>query len=92
MPGSRCFNGIGAVLSQSCHNGEERPIVFVLRALSASEKNYEQIEEEAVALVFVVLYGRKFTLLTGHYPNHNWVLRKEFHLLPLHASNIGLFN
>ena len=66
--------GIGAVLSHVLPTGEEKPVAFVSRSLSASEKNYAQIEKEALALVFGVrrfhqyLYGRRFTLLTDHRP------------------------
>ena len=55
-------------------DGQERPIAFASRTLSASEKNYAQVEKEALSLVFGVkrfhqfLYGRKFTLVTDYKP------------------------
>ncbi|XP_060075892.1 uncharacterized protein K02A2.6-like [Ylistrum balloti] len=49
--------GVGAVISHICDNGEERPIAYASRTLSASEKNYAQVEKEALGLVFGV---RKF--------------------------------
>ena len=66
--------GLGAVLSHVLPTGEERPVAFASRTLSSSEKNYAQLEKEALALVFGVkrfhqyLYGRQFTLLTDHRP------------------------
>ena len=64
--------GIGGVLSQIDDSGVERPVEFVSRTLSKSERNYSQIEKEGQAIVWCLkrlhryIYARPFTLVTDH--------------------------
>ncbi|UYV64551.1 hypothetical protein LAZ67_3001165, partial [Cordylochernes scorpioides] len=65
--------GIGAVLSHVI-GGQERPIMFASGTLSGAERNYSQIEWEALAIIYGVtkfhqfIYGRRFTLITDQKP------------------------
>ena len=78
--------GLGAVLSQKnsaylgnyCNNlrtePEEHVISYASRTLSAAERNYSQVENKALAIIFGVkkfekfLMGRHFTIYTDQKP------------------------
>ncbi|KAG8323166.1 hypothetical protein J6590_108572 [Homalodisca vitripennis] len=66
--------GLGAVLSVVTPEGIEKPLAYQSRTLTNAEKNYSQIDREALAIVWGVkkfnqyLYGREFTLCTDHKP------------------------
>lgn len=61
--------GVGAVLGHEIEN-VERPMYFASVTLSPAEKNYGQVEREALAIVFAMrkfhkyLYGQKFSIYT----------------------------
>ena len=67
-------HGLGAIIFHLFPSDEERPIALTSRLLTKGERNYSQIDKEALALVYgakkfhTFLYGRKFTLTTDHKP------------------------
>ncbi len=73
--------GLGAVLSQ-VQEGEEHPILYIIRKLTPAERNYAAVEKEALAVKWAVLelryhlLGRKFTLVTDHAPLQ-WMARTK---------------
>ena len=72
LAGDALNYGIGAALSHVDSKGQEHPIAFMSRTLSTSEKNYSQVEKEALSLIFGInkfrnyIYGRHFTLVMDH--------------------------
>ena len=65
--------GLGAVLSHQLEE-DEYPVAFASRSLAPAEKNYSQIDKEALAIVFGVkhfhqyLFGRSFIIKSDHKP------------------------
>jgi hypothetical protein len=66
--------GIGAVLSHRFPNGQVKPVAFASCSLAVAEKNYSQLDKEALAIVFGVkrfhqyLAGCIFTIFSDHKP------------------------
>ena len=66
--------GVGAVISHPGEDGRLHPIAYASRTLAAAERNYSQIDKEALAILFGVkkfhqyVYGRHFVINTDHKP------------------------
>lgn len=66
--------GMGAVLLHELPDGTKRPIMTAASSFMKAEKNYPQIQREALALMFALkefhryIYCRKFELQTDHQP------------------------
>ena len=66
--------GWGGVLMHQLDDGTEKPVMHVSGSFTRAEKNYAQVQREALALVRTLkkfhrfIYGRKFELQTDHQP------------------------
>lgn len=66
--------GMGAVIMHEMPDGTQRPIMHASSSFNKAEKEYPQIQREALALKFAVtkfhkfIYGRRFELHTDHQP------------------------
>ena len=66
--------GLGVVLFHRYEDCSERPIANASKTLTEAQRNYSQIQKEALAIVYALnkfhqfLYGRKFILVTDHKP------------------------
>ena len=66
--------GIGAVLFHRYRDRNEQPISNVSKILMSSQRNYSQIQKEALAIIFVLkkflqyLFNTQFILITDYKP------------------------
>ncbi|KAJ8051166.1 hypothetical protein HOLleu_04631 [Holothuria leucospilota] len=57
--------GIDVVLSHQMEDGQERPIEFASRALTAAEERYSQFDKEGLAIIFGVTNFYKYLYGSG---------------------------
>ena len=82
--------GVGSVLSHRCPDGSDQPIAYASRSLTVAEKNYSQLDKEALAIIFGIkkfhqyIYGRHVTICSDHKPLYS--LFNERKAIPPMAS------
>ena len=47
-------HGVGAVISHTFTDGTEKAVMHAAKSLTPAERNYSQVEKEALALIFAV--------------------------------------
>ena len=62
--------GLGAVLSNIMPDKSERPIMVTSRTLKNAERNYSQIEKEALVIIFAVKKFSSVYLWTNCYDSN----------------------
>jgi len=60
--------GVGAVLSQVDNENKEHPVAFTSKTLNAAEKNYSQVDKEALAIIFGINKYNNFTIKCDYKP------------------------
>ena len=66
--------GLESILSYKMEDGSKRPIAFASCSLNDTEKKYQKVDKEGLALVFGTqkfhkyIFGSNITLLTDHKP------------------------
>ena len=81
-------NGLGAVLLQ-----ENRPIAYASRTMTSAEKNYAQIEKEALSIVFglekfhIYTFGRHTLVQNDHKPIES-ITKKPLNKAPRRLQNL----
>ena len=88
-------HGLGAVLLQRT-DGSWRPVSYVSRSMSETERRYAQIEKEALATTWAFekfanfLIGKHFLVETDHKPLVPLLGVKHLHTLPLRVLRFRL--
>ena len=88
--------GLGAVLQQKQPDGEMKPVAFISRSMTTTERRYAQIEKEALAFTWACerlsdyLVGLKFHIETDHKPLMPLFTTKNLEELPVRVQRFRL--
>ena len=72
--------GVACVMSHIMSDKSDRPIMYASHSLNKAERNYSQLEREALSIVYGVKYF------------HKYIAGREFNIVTDHKPLLGLFN
>ena len=88
--------GLGAVLMQKQPSGEMRPVAYVSRSMTETERRYAQIDKEALAITWALehwaefLIGMRFKVETDHKPLIQLLSTKLIDELPVRIQRFRM--
>ena len=87
--------GVGTVLSHRMPDSTEQPVAYASRSLSLAERQYSQLDKEALAIIFAdtkfcqYFIGHHFVILSDHKPlSYTYLFASDKKIPPMASTRL----